>query len=126
MSLRDLQDETGGFTAFIPWGFQPDNTALGGRKCSPQEYLRVLAISRLMLDNFLSVQASWVTMGREIAQASLWYGANDFGSTMIEENVVAAAGVRFRMDEPGVRQAISDAGFTPLRRAMDYTIVEPR
>ncbi|MFZ5425766.1 MAG: cyclic dehypoxanthinyl futalosine synthase [Thermodesulfobacteriota bacterium] len=126
MSLRALQDETGGFTAFIPWGFQPDNTALGGRKCSPQEYLRVLAISRLMLDNFLSVQASWVTMGREIAQASLWYGANDFGSTMIEENVVAAAGVRFRMDEPGVRQAISDAGFTPLRRAMDYTIVEPR
>lgn len=125
LALRDLQDETRGFTAFIPWGFQPDNTALGGRKCSPQEYLRVLTISRLMLDNFLSVQASWVTMGREIAQASLWYGANDFGSTMIEENVVAAAGVRFRMDEPGVRQAITDAGFRPVRRAMDYSLVEP-
>lgn len=123
-ALRALQDETGGFTAFIPWGFQPENTALGGRKCSPQEYLRVLAVSRLMLDNFANLQASWVTMGREIAQVSLWYGANDFGSTMIEENVVAAAGVRFRMDEPGVRQAIADAGFTPKRRAMDYTIVE--
>jgi cyclic dehypoxanthinyl futalosine synthase len=122
-ALRELQDETGGFTAFIPWGFQPDNTALGGEKCSPQEYLRVLAISRLVLDNFANLQASWVTMGREIAQVSLYYGANDFGSTMIEENVVAAAGVRFRMDEPGVRQAISDAGFTPRRRAMDYSLV---
>jgi len=125
-ALRGLQDETGGFTAFIPWGFQPDNTALGGRKCSTQEYLRVLTVSRLVLDNFMSVQASWVTMGREIAQASLWYGANDFGSTMIEENVVAAAGVRFRMDEPGVREAIAEAGFRPLRRSMDYTILEPR
>jgi cyclic dehypoxanthinyl futalosine synthase len=126
LALRSLQDETRGFTAFIPWGFQPDNTALGGRKCSPQEYLRVLSISRLVLDNFANLQASWVTMGREIAQASLWYGANDFGSTMIEENVVAAAGVRFRMDEPGVRQAIAAAGFTPRRRAMDYSLVEPK
>ena len=125
LALRALQDETKGFTAFIPWGFQPDNTALGGKKCSPQEYLRVLTISRLVLDNVANLQASWVTMGREIAQASLFYGANDFGSTMIEENVVAAAGVRFRMDEPGVRQAISDAGFTPRRRAMDYSLVEP-
>ncbi|MBI4805551.1 MAG: dehypoxanthine futalosine cyclase [Desulfovibrio sp.] len=123
-ALRGLQDETGGFTAFIPWGFQPDNTALGGEKCSPQEYLRVLSISRLVLDNFANLQASWVTMGREIAQVSLFYGANDFGSTMIEENVVAAAGVRFRMDEPGVRRAIEDAGFTPRRRAMDYSLVE--
>ena len=126
LALRELQDETGGFTAFIPWGFQPDNTALGGRKCSPQEYLRVLAVSRLVLDNFPSLQASWVTMGREIAQASLYYGANDFGSTMIEENVVAAAGVRFAMDEPGVRRAIEDAGFAPRRRAMDYTLMEPK
>ena len=125
IALRELQDETRGFTAFIPWGFQPDNTALGGKKCSPQEYLRVLSLSRLMLDNFASLQASWVTMGREIAQASLWYGANDFGSTMIEENVVAAAGVRFRMDEPGLRQAIAAAGFAPRRRAMDYSILEP-
>jgi cyclic dehypoxanthinyl futalosine synthase len=126
LALRELQDETDGFTAFIPWGFQPDNTALGGRKCSPQEYLRVLAVSRLVLDNFPSLQASWVTMGREIAQVSLYYGANDFGSTMIEENVVAAAGVRFVMDEPGVRRAIEDAGFAPRRRAMDYTLMEPK
>jgi len=124
-ALRALQDETRGFTAFIPWGFQPDNTALGGRKCSPQEYLRVLAVSRLTLDNIANLQASWVTMGREIAQASLYYGANDFGSTMIEENVVAAAGVRFRMDEPGLRQAVEGAGFAPRRRAMDYSLLEP-
>lgn len=125
LALRDLQDETRGFTAFIPWGFQPDNTALGGKKCSPQEYLRVLAVSRLTLDNFANLQASWVTMGRDIAQVSLWCGANDFGSTMIEENVVAAAGVRFRMDEHGVRQAIAAAGFSPRRRAMDYSLLEP-
>lgn len=123
-ALRDQQDETRGFTAFIPWGFQPGNTALGGRKCSAQEYLRVLAISRLVLDNFDNIQASWVTMGPEIAQVSLYYGANDFGSTMIEENVVAAAGVRFRMDEPGVRHSIERAGFMPKRRAMDYSLVE--
>jgi len=123
-ALRDLQDETKGFTAFIPWGFQPDNTALGGKKCSPQEYLRVLAIARLVLDNFPNLQASWVTMGADIAQASLYFGANDFGSTMIEENVVAAAGTRFCMDEPGVRQSITDAGFTPKRRAMDYSLRE--
>jgi len=123
-ALRTLQDETRGFTAFIPWGFQPDNTALGGRKCSAQEYLRVLAVSRLVLDNIDNLQASWVTMGPEVAQVSLYYGANDFGSTMIEENVVAAAGVRFRMDEAGVRRAIERAGFTPKRRAMDYSLVE--
>jgi len=125
-ALRDLQDETHGFTAFIPWGFQPDNTALGGVKCSPQEYLLVLAIARLTLDNFPNLQASWVTMGSQIAQASLYYGAYDFGSTMIEENVVAAAGVRFCMDEPGVRRSIEDAGFIPRRRAMDYTLRESR
>lgn len=132
-ALRTLQDEarqdeTGqgqgrGFTAFIPWGFQPDNTALGGRKCSTQEYLRVLAVSRLVLDNIDNIQASWVTMGPEIAQVSLSFGANDFGSTMIEENVVAAAGVRFRMDEAGVRRSIERAGFTPARRNMDYSLV---
>lgn len=84
----------------------------------------MLALSRLVLDNIDNLQASWVTMGPEIAQVSLYYGANDFGSTMIEENVVAAAGVRFRMDEPGVRRSIERAGFTPKRRAMDYTLVE--
>ncbi len=121
LAVRALQDETRGFTAFIPWSFQPDNTALGGTKSSPQEYLRVLALSRLVLDNVPNLQASWVTMGREIAQVALNFGANDFGSTMIEENVVAAAGVRFRMDEDGVRAAIAEAGFAPLRRNMDYT-----
>lgn len=123
-SLRALQDETGGFTAFIPWSFQPDNTALGGTKASVQEYLRVLAVARLVLDNFANLQVSWVTMGEAVAQAALYYGANDFGSTMIEENVVAAAGVCFRMDEPGVRRAIARAGFTPRRRTMDYSPAE--
>lgn len=125
LALRGLQDDTKGFTAFIPWGFQPENTALGGSKCPPQEYLRVLAVSRLVLDNFDNLQASWVTMGAQVAQVSLFYGANDFGSTMIEENVVAAAGVRFCMDEPGLRRVVEAAGFIPRRRAMDYSLLEP-
>lgn len=99
--LRNLQDKTHGFTAFIPWPFQPDNTALGEsvsiEKATGFEYLRMLALSRIYLDNFDNVQASWVTQGPKIAQLSLFFGANDFGSTMIEENVVAAAGVNFRL-----------------------------
>jgi cyclic dehypoxanthinyl futalosine synthase len=123
-ALRELQDQTGGFTAFIPWSFQPDNTALAATKASTQEYLRVLAISRLVLDNFDNLQVSWVTQGQDVAQVALYFGANDFGSTMIEENVVAAAGVCFRMDEPGVRRAITRAGFEPKRRTMDYSLLE--
>lgn len=126
--LRDLQDRTGGFTAFIPWPFQPDNTALnehkGIEKTSGLEYLRMLALSRIYLDNFNNIQASWVTQGPKIAQLALFFGANDFGSTMIEENVVAAAGVSFRLSEKEICRLISDAGFTPQKRLMDYTPVD--
>ena len=93
--IRDLQDETGGFTAFICWPFQPDNTRLGGSKVSPAEYLKVLAISRVFLDNIDNIQVSWVTQGNSVGQIGLYYGANDYGSLMIEENVVAAAGISF-------------------------------
>lgn len=123
--LRELQDKTGGFTAFIPWPFQPDNTVLADiRKVTAMGYLKTLALSRIYLDNFSSVQASWVTQGPKIAQLSLFFGANDFGSTMIEENVVAAAGVSFRLSEQEIRRLVTDAGFTPMQRRMDYTLVE--
>jgi len=122
--LRTLQDETGGFTAFISWPFQPANTALSTVKCATaHEYLRVLAISRLFLDNFDNLQASWVTQGPKIAQTALFFGANDFGSTMIEENVVAAAGVGFRLSEEEIRKLVETAGFVPRQRLMDYTLV---
>jgi cyclic dehypoxanthinyl futalosine synthase len=123
--LRDLQDRTGGFTAFIPWPFQPDNTALAAampiEKISGVAYLRMLALSRIFLDNFDNIQASWVTQGPKIAQLSLFFGANDFGSTMIEENVVAAAGVHFRLSEEEIQRLVTDAGFEPRQRLMDYT-----
>jgi len=122
--LRDLQDRTGGFTAFIPWPFQPDNTALYQKewhKTSGFEYLRMLALSRIYLDNIDNIQASWVTQGPKIAQMSLFFGANDFGSTMIEENVVAAAGVKFRLSEKEICRLVSDAGYTPQQRLMDYS-----
>ena len=125
--VRDLQDKTGGFTAFIPWPFQPDNTPLAAsrhiEKASAVEYLRMLALSRIFLDNVPNIQASWVTQGPKIAQLSLFFGANDFGSTMIEENVVAAAGVHFRLSEEEIRRLVTDAGFTPRQRLMDYTLV---
>lgn len=122
--LRELQDRTGGFTAFIPWPFQPTNTALAHvATATGMSYLRMLAVSRIFLDNFANIQASWVTQGPKIAQLSLFFGANDFGSTMIEENVVAAAGVSFRLSEPEIRQLVESAGFTPSQRLMDYTLV---
>ena len=125
--LRRLQDATGGFTAFIPWPFQPDNTALaeqnGIEKTSGLKYLRILALSRIYLDNFANVQASWVTQGPQIAQMALFFGANDFGSTMIEENVVAAAGVSFRLSEKEIVRLVREAGFEARQRLMDYTIV---
>ncbi|KAB2889925.1 MAG: dehypoxanthine futalosine cyclase [Desulfobulbaceae bacterium] len=122
--LRQLQDRTGGFTAFIPWPFQPDNTVLAGiEKTTAMGYLRMLALSRIYLDNFANIQASWVTQGPKIAQLSLFFGANDFGSTMIEENVVAAAGISFRLTEEEIRRLVSDAGFTPRQRRMDYSLV---
>ena len=123
--IRELQDRTGGFTAFIPWPFQPDNTVLAGlAKASAYEYLRTLAISRIFLDNVANIQASWVTQGPKIAQLSLFFGANDFGSTMIEENVVAAAGVSFRLTEEEIRRLVEGAGFRARRRRMDYTLEE--
>ena len=122
--IRDLQDRTGGFTAFIPWPFQPDNTALAHLpKTSAFSYLKMLAVSRIFLDNVDNIQASWVTQGAKIAQLSLFFGANDFGSTMIEENVVAAAGVSFRLTEEEIRKLVVGAGYTPRQRLMDYSLV---
>jgi cyclic dehypoxanthinyl futalosine synthase len=125
--IRSLQDETSGFTAFIPWPFQPDNTALAAAMEIQKEtafgYLKMLALSRIFLDNVNNIQASWVTQGPKIAQLSLFFGANDFGSTMIEENVVAAAGVRFRLSEQEIQRLVREAGFEPRQRLMDYTLV---
>jgi len=121
--LRDLQDRTRGFTAFIGWTFQPSNTAIGGEELTSFQYLRTLAVARVMLDNFPSVQASWVTQGGKIGQASLRFGANDFGSLMIEENVVSAAGAHFRLTEGEIARNIQQAGFVPKRRTMHYEIV---
>jgi cyclic dehypoxanthinyl futalosine synthase len=123
LHLRDLQDRTGGFTAFIAWTFQPENTALAGDELTSFQYLRTLAVSRIVLDNFPNVQASWVTQGSKIGQVSLRFGANDFGSLMIEENVVSAAGSHFRLTEGEMARAIQEAGFTPKRRTMSYEIV---
>jgi len=122
--LRDLQDRTGGFTAFIPWAFQPTNTAIERPAETAVAYLRLLAVSRLVLDNFRNIQASWVTMGPKVAQLALHFGANDFGSTMIEENVVAAAGVHFRLSIPEIRRIIRKSGFEPRQRTMGYAPVE--
>lgn len=122
--LRQLQDRTGGFTAFIPWPFQPGNSALlDMAKTTAVGYLRMLALCRIYLDNFDNIQASWVTQGPKVAQVSLSFGANDFGSTMIEENVVAAAGVSFRLSEKEIRRLVADAGFQPMQRLMDYSLV---
>jgi cyclic dehypoxanthinyl futalosine synthase len=123
LHLRDLQDRTHGFTAFIAWTFQPENTALAGDELTSFQYLRTLAVSRIVLDNFPSVQASWVTQGGKIGQVSLRFGANDFGSLMIEENVVSAAGAHFRLTEAEIARNIQAAGFVPKRRTMHYEIV---
>ena len=121
--LRDLQDETGGFTAFIAWSYQPPNTELGGIEATGIEYLRTLALARLVLDNFDNLQASWVTQGGKVGQLSLAYGANDMGSVMIEENVVRAAGAAYCMDEVEIVRNIENAGFTPKRRNMHYKLL---
>ncbi len=122
--IRRLQDETGGFTAFIPWPFQPGNTELRVPKVLPVEYLKMLALSRLYLDNVPNIQASWVTQGPKVAQVALEFGANDFGSTMIEENVVAAAGVAHRLSVEEIERIIRDAGYEPRRRRMDYSLLD--
>lgn len=118
--IRSLQDRTGGFTAFIPWTFQPANTKISVAPRTSAEYLKVLALSRLYLDNIPNLQASWVTQGAKIAQVALGFGANDLGSTMIEENVVAAAGVSFRLPKPEMVRLIQAAGFKAVQRDCFY------
>jgi len=121
--VYDLQEETGGFTAFIPWTFQPQNTALGGRgwdEATSVEYLKTLAISRLFLSNISNVQASWVTQGLKVLQLGLRFGGNDVGSVMLEENVVKAAGVSNCTTEEEWRHIIRDAGFRPAQRDTLY------
>ncbi|HUF03386.1 MAG TPA: cyclic dehypoxanthinyl futalosine synthase [Aridibacter sp.] len=125
--IRDLQDETGGFTAFIPWTFQRENTALG-RKIRQEptgiDYLKMLAVSRLFLDNVRHIQASWLTQGLKLGQAALGFGADDMGSIMIEENVVSAAGANTDANEKELRYQIREAGYTPKQRDILYNYVE--
>jgi cyclic dehypoxanthinyl futalosine synthase len=123
MRLRDVQDETGGFTAFITWSYQPEHTERGGTEATGVDYLRTLALARIVLDNFDNLQASWVTQGGKVGQLSLAFGANDMGSVMIEENVVRAAGASYCMDEVEIVVNIEDAGFTPKRRNMHYEVL---
>jgi cyclic dehypoxanthinyl futalosine synthase len=120
--VRALQDRTGGFTAWIPWTFQHENTALDGEieEAGGFEYLKTLAVSRLYLDNIRHVQGSWVTQGPKIGQVSLSFGGDDLGSIMIEENVVYAAGARNRMTQDQMRHLISDAGYEPVQRRTLY------
>jgi cyclic dehypoxanthinyl futalosine synthase len=123
LRLRALQDETGGFTAFIAWSYQPEHTELAGAEATGIDYLRTLAIARLVLDNFDNLQASWVTQGGKVGQLSLAYGANDMGSVMLEENVVRAAGASYCMDEVEIVRNIEDAGFVARRRNMHYEVL---
>lgn len=124
LRLREQQDKTGGFTAFILWPFQPGNTELGMESqiqaTTGLDYLKTLSISRIVLDNFENIQSSWVTQGAKIGQMALFYGANDMGSTMIEENVVKAAGTSFSMTEEEIRNLIVESGFIPQKRDMRY------
>ncbi len=124
--VRDLQDETGGFTAFIPWTFQRENTALG-RKITEEptgiDYLKMLAVSRLFLDNVQHIQSSWLTQGLRLGQVALRFGADDMGSIMIEENVVSAAGAHNEAGEKELRYQITEAGFRPQQRDILYEYV---
>lgn len=154
-AVRNIQDKTGGFTAFIPWSFQPGNTELSRRlnhtlppfnsplakggyrgvkrgsggitklySATAVEYLKVIALSRIYLDNIKNVQASWVTQGLKLAQVALRFGANDFGSTMLEENVIASTGVSYRVSKEDIIKAIRDAGFNPAQRNTQYKILQ--
>ena len=127
--IRRLQDETGGFRAFILWSFQGANTKLLAErpdivKQSSNRYLRLLAVSRLFLDNFKNIQSSWVTQGSYVGQLALKFGANDLGSTMMEENVVRAAGASYRMNQEQMIELIKDVGETPAKRNTNYDILE--
>lgn len=130
MRVRDAQDEciankydSEGFLAFIPWTFQPDNTNLKLERQTPEEYLKTVAISRIVLDNIKHLQSSWVTMGPEIGKLSLRYGCDDFGSTMIEENVVSAAGATYKVNIDSILQLIRETGNTPAQRNTRYDIL---
>lgn len=121
--IRNLQDRTTGFISFIPWTYHPGHTKLGGRAISSMEYLKMVSVSRLFLDNFDNVQGSWVSQGKEIGQMSLLFGANDLGSIMIEENVLKAAGVSYKMSVDEMLQLIRKAGKIPAQRETDFGIV---
>jgi cyclic dehypoxanthinyl futalosine synthase len=125
--VRELQARTHGFTAFICWPLQPENTPTMSKqpKTNAVDYLRTTALARIVLDNVPNLQASWVTMGGKIGQVALRFGCNDFGSLMIEENVVSAANTTHRMTIAEMERLISDAGFTPARRRQDYSIIQP-
>lgn len=122
--IRDLQDRTGGFRAFIPWTYQPGNNELMGHKISSLQYLRFLALSRLYLDNFDHIQGSWVTQGKSIGQLSLFFGGDDLGSIMIEENVVRSAGTVYKMEKQEMIALIRNAGYIPALRNTEYEILE--
>jgi cyclic dehypoxanthinyl futalosine synthase len=123
--LRQAQDETGGYTAYICWTFQPDNTDMADvGKIGPYEYLKTQAVSRLYLDNFANIQSSWVTQGLKIGQLALLFGANDMGSLMIEENVVAEAGTVHFLTLKQIRDAISELGFVPRQRNVFYQLAD--
>src|SRR5580658_8585517 len=123
--LRQLQDETGGFTAFICWTFQPDHTALAHiPPAGAFEYLKTQAVARLYLDNIPNIQSSWVTQGEKIGQMALFFGANDMGSLMIEENVVAQAGTVYHLSLATIRRSIEEAGYTPRQRNVFYQYID--
>ncbi|MCG0238129.1 MAG: dehypoxanthine futalosine cyclase [Firmicutes bacterium] len=131
--IRESADKYHGYSAFIHWDFQPDNTALGEEMArhpdkyhlgTGLEYLKLLAVARLILDNIPNLQVSWVTQGPKLAQVALHFGANDFGGTMMEENVVSAAGTTYRVTPPEAVRLIRDAGFTPAKRDTFYNILE--
>lgn len=122
--IREMQDQGGSFTAFIPWTYQPGNTELGGKTATGVEYLKVLALSRIVLDSIPSIQASWVTQGAKMAQVALFFGANDLGGTMLEENVVAAAGCSFCMSQQEMINLIHGAGFRAAQRTTTYSIIQ--
>jgi cyclic dehypoxanthinyl futalosine synthase len=138
--LRQLQDETGGFTAFICWTFQPGGTPLGRTRPLPEgesepdgrhlvladahEYLRMSAVARVYLDNIVNIQSSWVTQGVKVGQLALFFGANDMGSVMMEENVDSAAGTTFQLTEAEIRGAVQAAGWVPRKRNFYYQLID--
>lgn len=122
--IRNLQEETGGFRAFITWTYQPKNTALGGKKINSWDYMKTLAVTRIFLDNIDHIQGSWVTQGERIGQLTLGFGADDLGSIMLEENVVKAAGTSFEMSTQKMINLIKDAGKIPAQRNTKYEIID--